>query len=100
MTTITRGNVVSFSTTFVDVNDDPVTVASATIHINFKNTDGQRDTAEVSMSSDGDGWIAEWDSTDARPCTVYWSAKGETPHCAEDGSFTVVANKANLSDLA
>lgn len=94
----TRGNVVTWSTNFLDKDGNVVISASANLRIVFVGGD-YRQTVNVSMSLAGtDGpWTASWDTSvaGARPGLVYWSAQATDPPGAEDGNFQLDANTAN-----
>lgn len=95
--TIIRGNVVEFTVTFLDANGDVVEPASAEMKVNFLNSENARETVSVDMEEASDGtWSTEWDSSDALPSRVFWSALSTSPASAKDGAFELAANRANL----
>ncbi len=98
MNIIFRGNVVSFSTTFLDANDIPVDPDSVSLALNFVISTG-RGTSSMAMTEAAPGgpWTADWDSAAAGAYDgiAYWSVRAISPHAADDGSFYLSANPAN-----
>lgn len=96
-----RGNIVTFTASFLDKDDNPVTPASAFVRINYKITASPgRATTDVTLtvvSSGSAQWSGTWETTGAIEGMVYWSTRSTGPHSAEDGQFFLSANIANPS---
>lgn len=97
----TRGNIVEFSITFKDADDETITpVGDVTLRVDFATgpeTDDRTDE-EIAMGSDTAGnSTAEWDSSDAYPGRVFWSATSASPVATVDGYFDLAGNRANLN---
>lgn len=97
MTTIVRGNIIDFATTFTGADSEVLTPASATLTVNFRSANGDRVDEDIEMDADsaGEVWTATWDSAVAKPGAVYWSAQASDPEAAVDGDFEISANPAN-----
>lgn len=96
--TFDRGNAIEFTATFTDADGEAVTPDSATVKVNFLNSDSERETETVMMNEQSDGsWFGIWDSSDALPARVDWSMQSANPASVKDGSFDLEANRANLA---
>jgi hypothetical protein len=102
-TYITRGTTVYFTTTFFNQAGAIVQPDSATINIVFPAPDGSTTTALVVMTaptSPATAWTAQWDSRGAGvgavSCSVHTGTDDPPPVAAEDFTFTLTANPANL----
>ena len=96
MTEYVRGSMVFFSATFVDKDGAPATPDSATLRLVYRTAEHSPQTSTVSMTVAGNVATASWDSSDAMPGIVKWSAKGTGLNAiVQDGSFTLTANEAN-----
>lgn len=96
---ITRGNVVFWTVTFLDADDNELSPDSAALVVSYLDSSGNRvSTDMIVMVSDSGAtvWLAEWNSGVANHGSVYWSAQSEGPAAAEDGVFMLTANLANL----
>jgi hypothetical protein len=94
---IVRGSTVVLTVEFADESGNPISPASATLHLNYINGGG-RVEEEVELVESSDVWSAEWDSTPASPGRVHWSVRSVSPSTAEDGDFDLTANLANPDD--
>lgn len=92
------GELIQINTTFTPVTGQ-ATPSSATLRVVYTGTGGQRKTDSLSMTLQGDNsFMAQWDSSQARPGLVRWFASCSTPFVAVDeAEFTLVANYANPS---
>lgn len=96
-----RGTTVYFSSTFYDVNGAVVQPSGAAINLSYIE-DGQVRSTLVEMTppvSPAVAWTAQWDTRLIQPGVVNWSVHSETPtlpYGVGDGSFTLLANNANL----
>lgn len=95
---IVRDNVVEFTVTFRDADGVAIDPDAATLTVNFRNPNDERENETIDMDPQTDGtWFASWESDVALPGRTYWSAKSSSPAAAEDGMFDLVANPANLA---
>lgn len=97
---VVRGSVEEFTTTFTDQDGGAVTPASAELIVNYLGEDGERVSTEpITATEQTDGsWFALWDTSVAQPAQVDWVIRSTNPASAEQGSFMLVANLANLSE--
>lgn len=92
---IKRGNIVSFTATFLDTDGNIASPSAATLYVSFMRFEERvEDSAEMEEQTDG-SWFAEWDSSDATKGKVHWSVRSTGPSSAQDGSFDLDANLAN-----
>lgn len=99
---IIRGATVQFATTFYDVDGLVVQPDMATVRIVPAFADDP--PVEIAMappSGSSTQWKALWDTRDVQaPQAIYWSihtgSMDPIPVTAEDGSFLLSANPANL----
>lgn len=99
-----RGNVVTFSTEFLDADGEITDVATATLIVMYPGHGwplcGEDLTKEeITLTEDVDTnlWSGTWNSRVSQPGIVYWHTYTDdsgTP--SEDGHFRVRANYANL----
>ncbi len=94
MDQITRGDVIRFTANFTDETGASIIPASANLFLNYV-TASDRTSVTIAMVMADSNFTADWESDVAFPGIVYWSAQATTPHAAEDGSFELIANKAN-----
>ena len=95
---VARGNIVTWTITFLDGDGDALSPVSAVLSVNFLNDASVRESVSIDMTEDTDGaFNAQWDSVPALPGRVYWSARSATPNAAEDGYFELIGNLANLA---
>ena len=107
---ISRGEVMTFSETFTDANDNVATVTTATVTIVFPTSSppgnilahdpGQlkgKTVIPMSVESDGVTWSTTWDTSESDPGAVYWNIRttGATP-ISSDGVFVLDGNLANI----
>lgn len=96
VSTIVRGNLIAFETSFLDAEGVPISPASVTVKVDFIDGSGSRTDATLTMSEDTDGeWSAAWDSSEAAEGRVYWSVRAYDPPAADQGFFQLAANRAN-----
>lgn len=99
--TVIRGATIQFATTFFDVNNNPINPDSATINILPSLATAPVTVPMVAPAPPGLIWTALWDTRNVpAPQTVYWSihtgSLDPIPVTAEDGTFQLSANPANL----
>lgn len=90
-----RGNLIQFSTTFSDVNGNPVAPDSASVEIRTAPLEADPITVVIPMSNSGGTWTAEWNTTGVAPGLVYWCITSINPPGADQGTFDLIANWAN-----
>lgn len=99
MDVIIRGNVVEFTTTFLDVAGAPTNPAAVALRLYFRVASGYSPLppAPIPMVRSGDLWSYDWDTITAAayPGIVWWSIIASDPHGADEGFFTLTANPAN-----
>lgn len=96
VSTIVRGNLIAFETSFLDAEGVPISPASVTVTVSFLDGSGERISEPLTMSEDTDGeWSAAWDSSEAAEGRVYWSVRAYEPPAADQGYFHLAANRAN-----
>lgn len=97
---IVRGATIQFATTFYDVNNNIIMPDNATINIVPSMTQTAVLVPMTPVGGVSTLWTAYWDTRNIPAGVVYWSIHtGNTdpiPVVAEDGSFTLTANPANL----
>jgi hypothetical protein len=94
---VTRGTPVEFEATFYDKDNEETVPASATLRLAYM-VNGNLVANSISMTLDGNNYIAVWQSTGVDPGVVDWSVKpAGTEDAVEDGSLTVTANRANAN---
>lgn len=96
---ITRGNLVSWTVTFLDADDNELSPDSASLVVSYLDVNDDRvSTDMIAMVSDSGAtvWLAEWDSGVANHGRVYWSAQSTDPDAAVQGFFMLTANLANM----
>lgn len=91
-----RGNDLTFKVAFLDIDGVVTSPSSATLRVHYK-VNGASVFAELPMIADADSlFSAVWDSSPADPGCIEWHARS-SDGCADEGSFTLLANKANPS---
>lgn len=96
VSTIVRGNLIAFETSFLDAEGAPISPGSVTVTVDFINGSGERVSDTLTMSEDTDGeWSAAWDSSEAAEGRVYWSVRAFDPPAADQNCFQLAANRAN-----
>lgn len=92
---VTRGNSVTFTSTFLDANNNIVVPSAPTVTVYYKSNNAYVTvTANLVLSSNT--WTATWDSSNADIGIVEWHiAAGAGTPVAADGDFRVLGNKAN-----
>jgi hypothetical protein len=94
-----RGATIYFSARFKDESGDPMSPSSALVNLYYRaDDDASYEWELLTLEDDGVGvWRVTWDSSVARPGSVYWSslATDGTIKIAKDGSFVLAANQAN-----
>lgn len=96
VTTIDRGNLIAFETSFLDVEGIPISPATVTVTVDFVDGSGSRFSETLTMNEDTDGeWSAVWDSSEAGGGRVYWAVRAYEPPAADQGYFQLAANRAN-----
>ncbi len=94
-----RGNVVSWSAHFADVDGVEVIPESVSVFVDYRTSEADdtlRDTIEIAMSQESDGmFTATWSTVGAAPGRAFWSVRASNPDAAEDGSIELKANPAN-----
>lgn len=97
---VIRGNSVTFTSTFLDANNNVVIPAAPAVMLYYKSNNQYISTSANMASSANSGsnitWSAIWDSSNADVGIVEWHITGGagTP-IASDGAFRILANKAN-----
>ena len=94
---LTRGNKITFSTTFFDVNNNIALPDNPTVSIFYKSNNVYLTTnLAMSIANSGNNWVATWDSSNADVGIVEWHIySGPNTGISQDGDFRVLANKAN-----
>lgn len=99
MSVFYRGTTVILTATFLDKDGNPATVNAAQIAVSYARlADSKRVADEDEMDITGNVGSYEWDSSEAKPGTIKWSAKGFGPggvNIQTDGDFILSANIAN-----
>lgn len=96
VSTIVRGNLVAFETSFLDAEGIPISPGSVTVTVDFVDGSGSRVSETITMSEDTDGeWSAVWDSSEAAAGRVYWAVRAYEPPAADESFFKLAANRAN-----
>src|SRR3954471_13009416 len=92
---VIRGNSVTFSSTFLDANND-VMVPEAPLLTLYYKSNSTYVTTTANLELEGNTWTASWNSSNADVGVVQWHISGgnSTP-VALDGDFRILANKAN-----
>lgn len=98
---IIRGATIQFATNFYDINGVLVQPDSATVNILPANSTTPISVSMNPPSGPETRWTALWDTRGvAAPQVIFWSIHTGTgdpvPVTAEDGSFQLSANPANL----
>jgi hypothetical protein len=95
---VIRGNTVTFTSSPTDADGAPVEPDSVTLTLSYVgNNSAERTSTSTDMSHSGDSWIASFNTGLCQSCLVEWSVKAAGPAAADEGSFNVVANRANLA---
>lgn len=99
MTEFTRGSTIRFNSEFVDNQGNAFVADAATLTLSYTSKAGRATTEELTMIGAAASWSVEWDSGNARPTTVYYSARAEAGSevVVKDGDFDLTANSANIS---
>lgn len=93
---VTRGNSVTFTSSFLDANNNLTVPASPTLSLYYKSNNIYITTTFGMSESNDTVWTASWDSSNADVGVVEWHISGgnATP-IAMDGEFKIYANRAN-----
>lgn len=100
MDTFTRGATVSISVQFRDADGNVTNPGSASAVLRYRNTSRVWSTETVTLTQSGNNWIGTWDSSVAAEGVVYGHAttpSASPPVSADDFSFTLHANRANIA---
>lgn len=98
MITVTRGADVAFSTSFTNSLGQPFEPPSATVILSYsRNGIPAMATSDMSYNATDGKWRASWSTRIADPGQVDWFIDtGGLVDAADQGSFLIVANTANL----
>lgn len=89
------GNVLMFTTTFLDAAGEPVNPATAVLTLRTATPGTESVTVTLDMTETDGVWTAEWDTTGIAAGIIYWAVKATSPHAADQGVFDLTANFAN-----
>jgi hypothetical protein len=92
---VIRGNSVTFTSSFLDANNNVLTPAAPVLSLYYKSNNAYI-TVTANLIMTGNTWAASWDSSNADVGIVEWHISGGsgTP-VALDGDFRILSNKAN-----
>ncbi len=92
---VIRGNAVTFSSTFLDANNNVIVPSAPVVSVYYKSNN-QYVTTSLNMTQTGNTWVATWNSSNADVGVVEWHIyAGNSTPAAQDGDFRILANKAN-----
>jgi hypothetical protein len=97
-----RGATVVFNATFTDNNGVAAQPASGAVSLAFQSASAGEVTGTIPLlpPDTGNVWTGVWETLDAAPGAVSWSATGvfaDLTKAVVDGQFTMGANAANTS---
>lgn len=101
MVAFVRKNLLAVTASFFETDGCPVATQPSGVNaqLSYRNTAGQPATANVALSynSTTKVWSATWDTSVVKEGRVEWVLYSSgSVVAAQEGSFTVVANKANV----
>jgi hypothetical protein len=93
---VVRGNPVTFTSTFVDENNEVMTPADPIVRVYYKSNNVYVTVTLTMTAANATAWSATWVSSNADIGVVRWhiSAGSSTP-ATQDGDFRILSNKAN-----
>lgn len=92
---VIRGNSVTFTSSFLDANNVAMVPAAPAVTLYYKSNN-QYVTTTANLVLGANVYSAQWDSSNADVGIVEWHITGGTgTPVALDGSFRILANKAN-----
>lgn len=94
---VVRGTAVTFTSTFLDANNNAVIPSDPTVTLYYKsNSVFVTVTSNMSAGANVYTWVTTWDSSNADYGIVEWHIEaGSATPIAQDGSFRIYSNKAN-----
>ena len=99
---VIRGNPVTVTVNFLNSAGQPLSAQpnKVTLYLHYTLNTGAFQTDNLSMTyTTNVGWQATWNSAQAESGDIDYSAQGVdssgNPMCAEDGTFELIANRAN-----
>jgi hypothetical protein len=97
-TVIVRGNTVKWTTNFFDFAGAATNPPSASLVVAYQTATGDATTTIAMTGPSGFNWTATWESEAALSGDIDWYIKTPTtPKTAEQGNFSLKANRANLN---
>jgi hypothetical protein len=93
---VIRGNSVTFTSSFLDANNNVMTPEEPAISLYYKSNNAYVTVSYDMLAVNATAWTATWDSSNADVGIVEWHITGgaSTP-VAMDGDFRILSNKAN-----
>lgn len=92
-----RGNLFAFTATFLDVNEQEVEPETVALTIDYLLA-GVRTAETIALDPLTDGsFYGAWDSSVADRGRVDWAVRAQVPPAADEGTFTLTANLANIA---
>lgn len=95
---VVRKSDVTINATFEDPTGAGLTPTSASVNIWYPGLDGTRQIVTLPMTLSDGVWSVTWATSAASAGLVEWAAWSEGPlRGAAQGSFNLIANKANVT---
>jgi len=98
-TKIVRGQVIVFTAQPKSYTQDPVTPQSVNLYLSYVHAGATQPADDppipMELQSDGETWLASFDTQYAEPGAAFASIRSVGPGGAQDFKFSIIANVAN-----